>query len=168
MPRDWRRVSETPHPRVNKIPPPLEEGQGGGMSDKQKHLEFIQNAINRMAGNSFRLKGWTVLLVSALFAFFARFGEAGYVFIVIAPIVAFWHLDGFFLSQERLFRSLYDRVRNKSESEIDYSMDTGEFGSVPRNRWLNSTFSRTLLVFYGTTLFGVALAAAILVALDVW
>ena len=65
------------------------------MSDKQKHLEFIQNAITRMAGNSFRLKGWTVLLVSALFAYFARFGESGYVFIVIVPILAFWVLDGF-------------------------------------------------------------------------
>ena len=40
------------------------------MSDKQKHLEFIQNAISRMAANSFMLKAWTVLLVSALFAFF--------------------------------------------------------------------------------------------------
>ena len=137
------------------------------MSDKQKHLEFIQDAINRMAGNSFRLKGWTVLLVSALFAFFARFGETGYVFIVIVPVLAFWILDGFFLSQERLFRSLYDRVRTLDEPAIDYSMDTTEFRSISRNHWLNSTLSRTLLVFYGVLL-GVALAAAILVALDIW
>ena len=137
------------------------------MSDKQQHLEFIQNAIARMAENSFRLKGWTVLLVSALFAFFARFGETGYVFVVIAPILAFWILDGFFLSQERLFRSLYDRVRSVDGSATDYSMDTGEFRSVPRNGWLNSAFSRTLLVFYGALL-GVALAAAVLVALDIW
>ena len=137
------------------------------MSDKQKHLEFIQNAINRMAGNSFRLKGWTVLLVSALFAFFARFGETGYVFIVIVPILAFWILDGFFLSQERLFRSLYDRVRTLDEPAINYSMDTTVFRSISRNHWLNSTVSRTLLVFYGVLL-GVALAAAILVALDIW
>ena len=137
------------------------------MSNKQKHLEFIQNAITRMAGNSFRLKGWTVLLVSALFAFFARFGETGYVFIVILPVLAFWVLDGFFLSQERLFRNLYDQVRAKDESEIDYSMSTADFSREPRNRWLNATVSRTLLLFYGA-LFGVALAAAILVALDVW
>ena len=137
------------------------------MSDKQKHLEFIQNAISRMADNSFRLKGWTVLLVSALFAFFARFGETGYVFIVIVPILAFWILDGFFLSQERLFRSLYDRVRDLDEPAINYSMDTTEFRSISRNHWWNSTASRTLLVFYGV-LFGVALAAAILVALDIW
>ena len=137
------------------------------MSDKQKHLEFIQNAINRMAGNSFLLKGWTVLLVSALFAFFASFGETGYVFIVIVPILAFWVLDGFFLSQERLFRGLYDHVRKLDESEINYSMDTREFRSVTRNSWMRSAPSRTLSLFYGA-LFGVALAASIPVALDVW
>ncbi len=32
------------------------------MEQKIKHLEFIQAAINRMAGNSFLLKGWTVTL----------------------------------------------------------------------------------------------------------
>jgi hypothetical protein len=129
------------------------------MTDKQKHLEFIQNAITRMAGNSFRLKVWTVLLVSALFAFFASFGETGYVFIMIVPIAAFWILDGFLLSQECLFRSLYDRVREEDESEIDYSMDTGELRGEPRNGWHNSTVSRTLLVFCGV-LSGVALLAA--------
>ena len=135
------------------------------MSDKQKHLEFIQNTINRMAGNSFLLKGWTVLLVSALFVFFARFGDTRNVFIVIVPILAFWILDGFFLSQERLFRSLYDRVRTLEDAAVDYSMDTQPFRRAHINRWLNSTFSRTLLLFYGA-LFCVALAAAILVALD--
>ena len=80
--------------------------------DKRQHLEFIQTAINRMAGNSFMLKTWTVLLLSALLAFFTRYGESDwYSIAIIIPILAFWGLDGYFLSQERLFRSLYDRVR---------------------------------------------------------
>ena len=137
------------------------------MNDKQKHLEFIQNAINRMAGNSFLLKGWTVLLIAALFAFFARFGEAEYAFIVVVPVLTFWALDGFFLSQERLFRSLYDNVRLRQDSDVDYSMDTSEFRTLPRNGWLKSTFSRTLLLFYGI-LFGVVLAASILAVLNLW
>ena len=36
--------------------------------DREKHLELIQGVINRMASNSFQLKGWSVVLVSALFA----------------------------------------------------------------------------------------------------
>lgn len=35
---------------------------------KLKHLELIQGVINRLAGNFFTVKGWSVLLVSALFA----------------------------------------------------------------------------------------------------
>lgn len=42
------------------------------MENKQKHLEFIQMAINRMASNLFLLKGWTVALIAALFALAAK------------------------------------------------------------------------------------------------
>ena len=42
------------------------------MDKKIKHLEMIQGVINRMASNSFLLKGWTVVLVSALFALAAN------------------------------------------------------------------------------------------------
>ena len=38
------------------------------MEQKIKHLEFIQTTINRMAGNSFLLKGWTVTLTGGLLA----------------------------------------------------------------------------------------------------
>jgi hypothetical protein len=42
------------------------------MEKKLKHLEFIQLVITRMNVNSFLLKGWTVSLVAALFAFAAK------------------------------------------------------------------------------------------------
>ena len=134
--------------------------------DKRKHLEFIQNAINRMATNSFRLKTWTVLLISALMAFFTRYGESDwYSIAIIIPILAFWGLDGYFLSQERLFRSLYDRVRTLKDADIDYSMDTRDFRQIPRNGWRKSALSRTLIAFYAPLL-AVALAVAILAAAD--
>lgn len=136
--------------------------------DKRKHLEFIQNAINWMASNSFMLKTWTVLLISAMLAFFARSGEIGwYAIAVIAPLLAFWGLDSFFLSQERLFRSLYDRVRTLKYSDIDFSMDTRDFRNIPRNGWLKSDLSRTLIMFYAPLLI-IAGAAAILAALKLW
>ncbi len=34
----------------------------------EKHLEFLQAVITRMAGNSFLIKGWSVTLVAALLA----------------------------------------------------------------------------------------------------
>ena len=42
------------------------------MENKRKHLEFIQSVIARMNSNSFLIKGWSITLVSALFALAAK------------------------------------------------------------------------------------------------
>ena len=118
------------------------------MENKRKHLEFIQGVINRMARNSFLLKGWTITLVAALFAFFLKGGSQCYVFVAFFPVAVFWILDGYFLSQERLFRALYDHVRKLNETEIDFSMNTNEYRKDKRNGWVCSMFSSTLLLFY--------------------
>ena len=55
------------------------------MEKKLKHLEFIQEIINRMARNSFMLKGWTVILVGAIVAFIARGGNAEFTFAGLPP-----------------------------------------------------------------------------------
>ena len=121
------------------------------MEKKLKHLELLQNIIDRMAGNSFSLKGWSVVLVSALFALAASDSNTYFVYLAYLPSIMFWILDGYFLWQERLFRKLYDRVRAASESEIDFSMDTSSVrGEV--SSWIGTMFSRTLLIYHGTIL----------------
>ena len=121
------------------------------MEKKLKHLEMLQNIIDRMADNSFSLKGWSVVLVSALFALAASGSNTHFVYLAYLPSIMFWILDGYFLWQERLFRKLYDRVRTASESEIDFSMDTSSVrGEV--SSWIGTMFSRTLLIYHGTIL----------------
>ena len=115
------------------------------MERKLKHLEFIQTAVNRMARNSFVIKGWTLLLVAAFLAFIARIGDANLMFIAVVPVILFWALDGYYLHQERLFRALYNSVRDLDESEIDFSMDTSALGG---GGLLGAVFSRTLLMYY--------------------
>ena len=121
------------------------------MESKLKHLEFIQAVINRMAGNSFLLKGWSVVLVSALFALSASDSDVSFIMFTYIPAVAFWGLDGYFLGQERVFREHYDRVRIKPDNEIDFSMDVSDipFG---RKEWISATLSKTLLLFHGAIL----------------
>ncbi|MGE0407580.1 MAG: hypothetical protein AB7O65_14900, partial [Candidatus Korobacteraceae bacterium] len=97
------------------------------MENKLKHLEFIQSAINRMASNLFLLKGWTITLIAALFALATKDSDRVYFLIAYIPAVMFWVLDGYFLSQERRFRSLYDYVRKLEDNQIDFSMDTSLF-----------------------------------------
>jgi hypothetical protein len=121
------------------------------MDTKLKHLEFIQTVISRMASNSFLLRGWSVTLAAALFALSAKDTNPKLLAIAYYPILVFWILDGYFLSQERLFRALYDKVRKLPESEIDFSMDTREFYRG-RTTWARSALSRTVLIFYGTVL----------------
>ncbi len=119
------------------------------MENKQKHLEFIQSAVRRMASNLFLLKGWTITLIAALFALAAKDSDRNYFLIAYLPALMFWALDGYFLSQERRFRALYDQVRKLQESEIDFSMDTSSVSHETRNTWLGAMFSRTLLIYYG-------------------
>lgn len=118
------------------------------MNNKQKHLEFIQIIINRMAGNLFFLKGWTITLIAALFALFAQNSNHLYIWVAYFPAVICWILDGYFLSQERLYRALYDQVRKKKESDIDFSMNTSQFKKDENTHWLSCMFSSTLLIFY--------------------
>ncbi len=119
------------------------------MDNKIKHLEFIQSIINRMAGNSFIMKGWAITLVAALFALSSKDANKNYIVIAFLPVIIFWILDGYFLSRERAFRFLYDKVRNLDEKEIDFSLDISQF-KERKNNWFWSIFSHTVLFFYAS------------------
>jgi hypothetical protein len=126
------------------------------MENKQKHLEFIQGVISRMAGNLFFLKGWAITLIAGLFALSANESNRKYIIIAYFLVMTFWILDGYFLSQERLFRDLYEDVRQWPEKDINFSMKTEKYKKNPRNSWLCSMFSRTLLWFYGVLIIAMA------------
>ena len=119
------------------------------MEAKIKHLEFIQGVVNRLASDSFRMKGWAVVLVAALFVVLTREGRIESASIGLVPVLIFWGLDGYFLWQERLFRALYNHVRAKDAADIDFSMDVNIFRTGWIRSWLGATFSRTLISFYG-------------------
>ena len=118
------------------------------MEAKLKHLDMIQGVINRMANNSFLLKGWSVVLVSALFALAAKDSNKLYIYLAYFPTIAFWVLDGYFLRQEKLYRKLYDKVRNTDDSKIDFSMDTSSLIKQV-STWSEVVFSKTLSIFHG-------------------
>ena len=126
------------------------------MDAKLKHLEFLQNVINRMASNSFLLKGWTVLLVSALFAVLVNASSIQLIYFAYLPSMSFWILDGYFLRQESLFRKLYDKVRSLPDSEIDFSMNTLSVANQV-DSWFRTLFSKTLILFHGIVVLGISI-----------
>jgi len=123
---------------------------------------MIQAIINRMSVNSFLLKGWSVVLVSALFALAASGSNALFVYLAYFPAVAFWVLDGYFLWQERLFRKLYDSVRGMAESDVDFSMNTSSVRGGDGG-WFPVIFSKTLLIFHGTVFGSIVIVMLVII-----
>jgi hypothetical protein len=76
-----------------------------------EHLSFIQGIVARQASNSFLVKGWSLTLCTALVAFSVQGHRPAFGVVAILPCCLFMILDVYYLRQERLFRSLYNKVR---------------------------------------------------------
>ncbi len=122
---------------------------------KHKHLELIQVVINRLSTNSFLLKGWSVVLVSALFALSAADSRPAFVFLAYIPVAIFLGLDGFFLWQEQLYRKLYDQVRVLEDEDIDFSMNTTPLKMDGKITWIKAILSKTLIPFHGVLILAI-------------
>lgn len=118
------------------------------MSDKKfKHLDYIHNTINRMSNNSFIIKGWTISVISIIFIFSDDEKNGDFLLISSVAVVIFWYLNGFFLQQERKFRALYDKVRELSENDVDFSMSTDEF-KKGKYHLISGIFGKTIWPLY--------------------
>ena len=117
--------------------------------NKIRHLEMIQGVINRMASNSFMLKGWAVSLVAGIFALAAKDTDKLYFLVAYIPVIIFWRLDSYYLLQERQYRCLYEKVRLTSEKVIDFSLKVSKDDiGINKNEFLSCLFSATELWFY--------------------
>lgn len=118
------------------------------LTAKLKHLDMLQAIISRMAQNSFLLKGWSVILATAILGIAVKDGQANLIWVALPAILAFWLLDGYFLYMERRFRQRFDQVRKKQKAEeIDFSMQPE---GAPSKNWVDATLSRTLIIFHCT------------------
>ena len=129
-------------------------GESPMSSETIKHLEFIQGAINRMAANSFQMKGWAITIFSALLALFAASGgaQAIYLFVAVVPTILFWCLDTYYLQQERKFRGVYNDVaeitpvERRKEVKL-FAMPLNEYSGGKYSYW-NVMWSPTVCPLY--------------------
>ncbi len=105
-----------------------------------------------------------MILVSALFALAAKDSKIYFIYLAYFPAIAFWGLDGYYLWQERLFRKLYDKIRDTEPSNIDFSMNTSPVADQVAP-WLSVTFSNTLNAFHGTIVGTIVLVMLIVIVL---
>jgi len=115
-----------------------------------KEIEIIQGIINRMAYNSFLIKGWTITLVVVTLLLKGNKYQS---FIAFIPILVFWYLDAYFLWLERLYRRLYNWVKDNRLKTQDFlfDLDYRRFKKEEQSK-LRIMFSITLGLFYGSIL----------------
>ncbi len=139
----------------------------------------MQAVISRMGSNSFAVKGWTYGITGAVLAltkdiFFKpchQLESALLCVFLLLIIFTLWYLDGFFLQQERQYRTLYEWLiveRPKDNLTSKYVLRPMHVPEVKKiielDPKLNSIphvlKSRTLAIFY-CPLMGLILALLI-------
>jgi hypothetical protein len=74
-----------------------------------KRLDHLQTIIQRLAGNSFLIKGWANTLVSAILGFsFKDSRSSAIAYLALLPTLLFWALDAYYLALEEGVRILYN------------------------------------------------------------
>ncbi|MDR2065821.1 MAG: hypothetical protein LBP85_08975 [Prevotellaceae bacterium] len=109
---------------------------------------MIQGVINRMASNSFLLKGWAVTLLAGIFALAAKDSNFSFFLIAYIPIILFWVLDSYYLQLERKYRVLYNKATETLPEQIDFKLNPPESDEKTKTCFYQSFFSRTECGFY--------------------
>ena len=125
------------------------------------HLSMIQEVIKRQASNSFLVKGWSLTLASALVALAIANKSTDIAYLVLIPVVIFWILDVYWLRQERLYRSLYNKVRTAGSGSLEGNMFSMETTPVGVPSLLRTTFNPTIILLHGSLI-----VAALLIILS--
>lgn len=120
-----------------------------------KELEFIQGCIERMARNSFMIKGWVIVITIAFLGFMGSQKDVDIIIsvFILGPIITLWGLDGYFLYIERCYRKLYKeriniRVYLQASTYRDY-YDLN-YTVIKNENIFSAVFSKTLMPFYFT------------------
>ena len=123
-----------------------------------KEIDLIQGCIERMAKNSFSIRGWTISLVAVILAILPAEVDLKIVGTVgVVCVSCFWYVDGFFLSCERLYRMKYEWVIANRLHCSDFCYDLNPHNKrmrLPSDKkdpqpW-KMMFTRTLIPIYGS------------------
>ena len=118
----------------------------------EKHLDIIQQNINRMSTNSFSIKGWLIALISAGFVFVSDSYSGLLTLASVILILGFALMDSLYLQTERKFRALYDIViKDKEESiikDLEINIKHNDIVSKKETRLINCIFSKSIVLPY--------------------
>ncbi len=124
-----------------------------------KEIDLIQGCINRMAHNSFLVKGWAISLLSIVLVLTSENSNSIFIsFFMFLSVLCFWYLDGFFLYTGKMYRKMYKWVitnRPLGNKDLMYDLTPQRFKSEKKFPILCVMFSKTLLPFYLLLVLGI-------------
>lgn len=125
-------------------------------SDIRKSMDYIENIINRMGNNSFKIKSYSLALISIIVSISKISYQCpiktllGIQFINIIMLI----LDTCYLGVERYYRNLYDKARNElithNNSYTPYYLNIETI--IKMKYILKSLFSFNTLFYIGLAL----------------
>ncbi len=118
-------------------------------------LKLIQAIIDRMARNSFALKGWAVTLTGALLSLAVSRQDDAIIAITIYVIAAMAILDAYYLALERAYRHLYNQATAQPDTEWSLQVAKTTPSDVTR-----ALASPSITLFYGLSLAAALIALA--------
>ena len=92
------------------------------LEGKTEYLQMIQEPICRMSSASAILKGFAATIVAGISSISYCSIHIVVLCLSFFPVIGFAVLDVYYLRRERLFRFLFDQVR-EGKHEVDYSME---------------------------------------------
>ena len=119
-----------------------------------KEIDLIQSCIERMARNSFMIKGWALTILAGFVAFLNDSVLTSPWLVIcgiIIPYLGFWYIDAYFLHTEKCYRKLYNWTianRKIGNREYQYCLDPSRF-KEECDSIFKVFFSTTLSVFFG-------------------
>jgi hypothetical protein len=129
----------------------------GHFDQHLKRLDHLQAMIQRLAGNSFLIKGWAITLVTAILGFALKdpARTASLAWFGIVPTLVFWGLDGYYLAVERAVRIQYNasslalKIANYLDANVGNLPDPDiKIAAIGICRWLQAAFTRATFILY--------------------
>lgn len=112
--------------------------------DKIKHLEMIQNVINRIANHKPQYKGWYITLIIAINVLSTTKIIKEQICLIFIITLCFWIITSYYLYLERLYIKLYEHVRQYVKN--DFIMDISDYKSF--KEFLRGFLSLSHLIYY--------------------
>lgn len=128
------------------------------VDEMHKEIDLLQSCIDRMAKNSFMIKGWFVSIYAVVLALLPEKVDVMLLCVVLIVVnILFWYLDGVYLRDEKIYRRIYQWVveaRKQNDRELMYQLELnlyknkiGTMDSVGK-----IMLSKSLFIFYAIPL----------------